>query len=427
MTQIGETVFLPPKDPEDSEEDNSERIRVRISIFFDGTLNNRVNTEHRVEGTDIYEKNEGQGSFENDYTNVAKMERYIEDAKDYDITLSTYIEGPGTVDEQSDKMRGYAFGTGKSGVKEKVKKGIIDVVTKITQKLEKDNIVEQLTLDVFGFSRGAAGARNFIHESLQSGQNPIKDRIVEKGYEVEKVEMCFAGLYDTVSSHGLNFSNDTETLKLDAVRSAKKVIHLVAAEEHRENFSLTTIESAGGKGQEIYLPGVHSDIGGSYVDPTSEDMVVYKSYSSKRAAEDRDQLVAAGWYHEDEIKLKTSIMHAMKPPARRTALHVRRDGIVNQYSRIPLHIMARYARETGIGIKGKLEGVEKVPSALSDAKQKIEKYVASHSRSSAEDWHHNESWLRKLRHDCMHFSARYEFGNGPRFINGQRHRKRYYG
>ena len=35
-------------------------------------------------------------------------------------------------------------------------------------------------------------------------------------------------------------------------------------DEFRENFDLTNIDSAGFKGLEITLPGVHSDIGGSY-------------------------------------------------------------------------------------------------------------------------------------------------------------------
>jgi len=33
-------------------------------------------------------------------------------------------------------------------------------------------------------------------------------------------------------------------------------VHLVAAEEHRKNFALTTIHSDEGKGREIFLPGV---------------------------------------------------------------------------------------------------------------------------------------------------------------------------
>ena len=50
-------------------------------------------------------------------------------------------------------------------------------------------------------------------------------------------------------------------------------MHLVAAEEHRKNVSLTDIASAGSKGRELFLPGVHSDIGGDYRDEASEAMV----------------------------------------------------------------------------------------------------------------------------------------------------------
>ena len=80
----------------------------------------------------------------------------------------------------------------------------------------------------------------------------------------------FAGLFDTVSSYGLCLSKekDTELFGLDAVRLAKNTLHLVAADEHRYFFPLVNIKSAGFN--EKVFPGVHSDIGGSYVDGDDE-------------------------------------------------------------------------------------------------------------------------------------------------------------
>jgi len=105
---------------------------------------------------------------------------------------------------------------------------------------------------------------------------------------VKKIEIDFAGLFDTVASHGLfrllfSLSN-TKNLKLHAVSKAKQAIHLIAAEEHRENFSLTDIASAGSKGRELFLPGVHSDIGGGYRDEASEAMVIYKALLAENVA-----------------------------------------------------------------------------------------------------------------------------------------------
>ena len=56
----------------------------------------------------------------------------------------------------------------------------------------------------------------------------------------------------------------------------KWVVQLASADEHRENFSLTNINSSlrAGVGVELRLPGVHSDIGGSYAerDPANPDL-----------------------------------------------------------------------------------------------------------------------------------------------------------
>jgi hypothetical protein len=397
-------------------------------------LKQKMSLEELQKAKGIYKKFEGEGSYENGYTNVVKLERHIDTDNppaDYQLMLKSYIEGPGTQEKKGDKMFGYAIGTGVSGVKNKVEKGVLDVVKKVSANhLEKGVMIEKLTLDTFGFSRGAAAARNFIHEALLEA-NSVAQQLKDKGYQVGKVEVCFAGLYDTVSSHGLSFSDDTRALNLDAVSHAKKVIHLVAADEHRENFSLTTIKSADGKGREIYLPGVHSDVGGSYRDGASEDQDIYWTMGAQAEEETKKQieeLVAAGWYTKDELKVKQSLHErGAKHIVKEVNLHAKRSSIHNHYHRIPLHTMAKFAREEKIVLNPRLDKDEVVPEELSTVKQEIERYVDSTSHSSAADWHHNEPWLRKLRHEYFHFSARLEIGNGPRFIDGKRQRIYYDG
>jgi len=199
-------------------------------------------------------------------------------------------------------------------------------------------------------------------------------------------------------------------------------MHLVAAEEHRKNVSLTDIASAGSKGRELFLPGVHSDIGGDYRDEASEAMVIYKALLAEDVTIERDRLIATGWYKANELSLK----HI--PPKIGLAevhLEANRNGIRHHYSRIPLHIMTRFARESGIDVKDKLERDEDIPEALSAIQQRIEAYIARIGNGSTEtDWQHNEEWLRQLRHDYLHFSAQYDTGMKPRFgDNGQRKRK----
>ena len=127
MTQQGEGIS---SDSSPDEPDNIEDlgVKIRFSVFFDGSLNNRTNIESRLEGNDIYQQNKAKdnnNSYGNDKTNVAKMELYIDDAKDFDYTLHAYIEGSGTTDDQGDSVLGYALGMGSTGVKEKVKMGLI--------------------------------------------------------------------------------------------------------------------------------------------------------------------------------------------------------------------------------------------------------------------------------------------------------------
>ena len=275
-----------------------------------------------------------------------------------------------------------------------------------------------------------------IHEALLEA-NSVAQQLKDKGYQVGKVEVCFAGLYDTVSSHGLSFSDDTRALNLDAVSHAKKVIHLVAADEHRENFSLTTIKSADGKGREIYLPGVHSDVGGSYRDGASEDQDIYWTMGAQAEEETKKQmeeLVAAGWYTKEELAVKQSLLErGAKHTVKEVNLHAKRSSIHNHYSRIPLHIMAKFARENNIAIKRKLEKNEDIPIELSTAQQAIHEYVDKHKgkgayTSKSDDWQDKKlTWLPALRHNYFHFSARLEIGNGPRFKDGKRTRQYYDG
>lgn len=137
MSQIGEASANAKIELEVIPDDKVERIKIRLSVFFDGTKNNRTNTDlikklrieavrngKKLEDNKLFKYAKSGTSYKNDYTNVAKMERYIESGSDttYQKKLSIYIEGPGTNDKKSDRLVGYAFGMGRTGISEKVKK-----------------------------------------------------------------------------------------------------------------------------------------------------------------------------------------------------------------------------------------------------------------------------------------------------------------
>ena len=444
-----------------------ETIKIRFSIFFDGTLNNKTNIEQRLlsaadntltkeerkaakelklktsakeqhEAARVYKqygakKEDEENSYEGYYTNVAIMEKYLDKSDEYDLNLQTYIEGSGTLDKAGDKTAGYAFAVWKTGIPAKVKKGVANVLDKIKKyNTDKETIIEKITLEVFGFSRGAAAARHFIHQAMLDKQ--LQDGLVEElGYKVQPqaVKVSFVGLYDTVSTYGILKTalgvgvSNTISLNLNAIAHAKQVIQLAAADEHREYFSLTNIHSARGKSREIFLPGVHSDIGGGYRDNGREKQVIYEDYgySLNDAKKEIQAQIAAGRYKENEIFLEHTLGYEGDESDDSSIIRVDKKNISNKYSRIPLQLMAEYARKSKVAIDTELERNEAIPVELNHIKQKIDDYIANTPKSKAAHWHHNnEAWLRDLRHDYFHFSARYSTGHTPRFNHGKRSR-----
>ena len=445
------------------ENDDHEKVSIRCHLFFDGTLNNRTNVEQRLlaakddklteqeraaaqelkNKTSLKEQQQAKltyqafggadsddsNSYEGYFTNIALLDRYADKAKEYDVTVKSYIEGAGSVDMDDDIKNGYAFGKGDSGVKKKVDKGLEKVVVGITENVPANKLIKKITLDVFGFSRGAASARYFIYQALYS-ENSLAEKLEANNYKVRKVEICFAGLFDTVSTYGysilLGLANNVSSLQLDSVRYAKQTIHLTSADEHRKYFSLTNIRSAQGDSREIFLPGVHSDIGGGYRDKITEQQIVFQGgeFELEDAKKERAALIEAGWYRDDEIKL---LQADEEEEEEFIKLEVNRKGIRNHYSRIPLHIMARFARKREIKINTKLELVEEIPASLKTLKDTIEHYIQTGKKSEAKHWHGNLDWLRQIRHDYFHFSARHALGHIPRYSKGRRYRKVYNG
>ncbi|MEM7159101.1 MAG: DUF2235 domain-containing protein [Myxococcota bacterium] len=419
MTEIGEGVSVPP-DPlsvdlgaeEPADEATSctlERIKVRISVFFDGTLNNRANTRYGQANDPDF--GQGSSSYHNELSNVARLEEHVEEAPEYDYSTSIYVEGIATRDDRRDLRLGSAYGMWRTGVRAKVERGKNAAIRWLRRMVGEDVVVETLTFDAFGFSRGAAAARNFIHV--------IREAYVDQtfaGMTVEELEFGFVGLYDTVASYGGNHGNDTEELQLDAVQHARFVLQLAAAEEYRENFPLTNIVSAP-EGRQIYLPGSHSDVGGGYVDGGSEDKALCGASggSGRIEAEGlRRKVLAENWYRRDETRI------VRRPSAHnrvdRYSLRVRREDIAKEYSYIPLHVMADFAIEHGMNIGEGLRRKFKIPSDLAPIKGTIDAHIANNEASTPEHW--QGVWtIANFRHDYLHFSGSEDIGMGVRFVD----------
>ncbi len=394
-------------------------VNYTFGVFIDGTLNNMYNTELRkkAEGKDqaettglnrnilagsIYEKHgdadDQESSYENDLSNPAILFKKYKEDKGKKL-FKVYTEGIGTNSapkeqeadlkaedyKDDDVMQGPGFGMGTAGIKDRVRKAIEDVKEYISSNISLGKeVVGTITFDVFGFSRGAAAARHFVHVVTQGAYKPkvtyAKETVSARdmfGYSLDqsyaykimpafgylgqlldeaklmdeqmKVVIRFVGIYDTVPHYGLVQSNDNKQLGLDDVNKANYVVHMVAADEHRANFSLVNISSvaktspdSGKKGGiELSYPGVHCDVGGAYEEgrpdnPKRIDATILASSLEPLRAE----LIRQGWFKEGELTIIRDPFY--RPTINNFRLEGNRKKISNQYSYIPLHIMADF-------------------------------------------------------------------------------------
>jgi hypothetical protein len=401
-TNVGVTVQPCPQSRQPV--DDKETVRIRVSLFYDGTGNNRTNVGLGPAHSD-------DDSYKASKSNIALLESVglSGPGPDVDHHFTVYTEGIGTVDAESDSNYALGLGTGDFGIEAKVERGLDEATKRIISHAAGREIIH-LHIDTFGFSRGAAAARYCVWVCLNQPGKTMKNRIQARGGVVGQVEVKFVGLFDTVASHGLVHSNDTADLHLDAISAAGKVIQLAAAEEHRANFRLTNIASAGAKGTEFFLPGVHSDIGGGYMPFEDENewlLLVY--YNGEGTTEimqrEIDWMTAAGWYRADELS-KVSGNGQLKG---------NRKGIGNLYSRIPLRLMADFGRETGVHFQSVIEDDHGIPPdnpTLQAANQAIVTMVKLGGGKTPGMWFtvnpaSDPSWHKQLRHNQLHFSARY--------------------
>ncbi|WP_024459840.1 phospholipase effector Tle1 domain-containing protein [Marinimicrobium sp. LS-A18] len=435
MTQVGEGVFVPqpPISGGDEGDEGKKKLSVRLLLFFDGTANNRTNVEERENNTEVYQELQDQWlglkayqSYNNGRSNIALLEAQVDDRtppKGFDYARKLYVEGAGTEDREADHRKGLAMGTGSTGIEAKVTKGIrlaVGNIRELFQNSGEDSTLKQLTIDLYGFSRGAASARYCIHKLMDAGGEPISEQLEIEGFPADQIEVNLVGLFDTVSSHGMSFNNDVNALKLDSIRRAKRVVQLEASEEYRSNFSLTTIDSAGGKGQRICLPGAHSDVGGGYRSGP-EAQIVYRGHQRDRHS-DRDWLLAQGWYRPEELGLPTSrntLSHV---------IHAERELVKTSYSKIPLELMAEFIQDEGVSMNEQkfpeLVDLSEESDELRELQSRIQAYVASGSESRPEHWQGRDPLLRIIRHQYLHLSAHYSsVGMAPRLHEGQRRRK----
>ena len=191
-------------------------------------------------------KGKGDGtSYANFLSNPAIHEYMNKRNKAEERQVSQYIEGPGTeefsdeaqangiADELNgrDDLFGNGFGAGPTSIRIKVDRGISRLQEKIPQALsEKEQYIQKIQVDVFGFSRGAAAARYFISRR-DFLYGPWQGQ--PTGQARPEVVINFVGLYDTVSSFAPKLTSYWRLLR--------GVIHYRSL--NTDHFSATTCRS----------------------------------------------------------------------------------------------------------------------------------------------------------------------------------------
>jgi RHS repeat-associated protein len=120
-----------------------------------------------------------------------------------------------------------------------------------------------ITLDIVGFSRGAAAARDFANRVVIRNRNGYYRQRPEVRGGCVTVLIRFMGLFDTVASTNIS------SLNLAIPDAVRHVAHAVAVNEHRATFpgeSIERLSDVGFSGNRIErgFIGAHSDVGGAY-------------------------------------------------------------------------------------------------------------------------------------------------------------------
>ncbi|WP_166221909.1 type VI secretion system tip protein TssI/VgrG [Pseudomonas atagonensis] len=337
----------------DLEDETPSGITLRIGVFFDGTGNNKANSEtvaacyapdaNLAEAAEEIQKHcaaygyDGDGnspdnSYGNDVSNIVRLydlytdhafETLPENTKN--ASLRVYIEGIGTTDGGSDSLYAQATGRGDTGVSARVKQSPEKIIDRFRLLIETNPsaLIEKIELDIFGFSRGAAAARHFANEMLKNERSSLANALPagSPGFsdsfdwsQNSSITINFIGLFDTVAAianpwlldfTGANNRNPFVDLKLPD-GCAKKVVHLVARDEFRENFALNSLGDI-----DLVLPGSHSDLGGGYLPRAKEKLLLstpitsticQKKESTRSAAYVSAEKEAFAWYAKGVIE-----------------------------------------------------------------------------------------------------------------------------
>ncbi|CAM4341452.1 phospholipase effector Tle1 domain-containing protein [Flavobacterium terrigena] len=535
----------------DHETKNKTKVDFIIGVFFDGTGNNRFNSDlvyykHLDKNNNVienqYKKTKVKGkkkdfmvdtdsSYWNPYSNIVLLHDLYKIGLDETKNSNTkktyyirqYVQGIGTLEEEEDDTLGSGFGVHNRGVIGKVQEACEKISNQLSDifNTNKNYTIGSLTFDVYGFSRGAASARHFCNEvigidskitnfgnqkdsnsikkivkidntrvSLKNNKLPIsqtytlgmlgdefkKKKIYYKytdsfssSEDNEKVKIRFLGLFDTVVSQFISkyygdFNLDklkeyNELVKVKNLQKAnvdiskldiKRVLHLTADDEWRENFPSTSAN----KGITIRVLGAHSDIGGGYAALQKENTKIHlfkvetgtnedeinNPKIGKKEIELQKFFIKNGFCKQNEIKFKkigeitkkVKINNLETSVVNGVVLRLESEKIIKpRYSTVPLSIMKEISQKAGVPF---VKDIGEIKNKESETKPKpfeyevpkdLKNYLKIVSENANEDYEklYNKKIIKakskltteivhKIRHEFVHLSSNF---NKPAF------------
>lgn len=212
-------------------------------------------------------------------TNIVNLKRILTNNHDHQIVR--YHRGVG-----NDNDNGWVKSIWKGATGTAIASIVERAYARFVQDWQKGDLIY-----IFGFSRGAAAARILaskiaklgVAKSVEITVEPKENKetkVVEQAItdvrfpskEKMDVDIEFLGVWDTVSALGLKTNvrrfigkKDDDLFTDDHIaKNIKRAVHLVAIDETRNIFVPSLMNHKQGIVHEVWFPGVHSDIGGSY-------------------------------------------------------------------------------------------------------------------------------------------------------------------
>ncbi|MDO7243242.1 DUF2235 domain-containing protein [Acinetobacter pittii] len=332
---------------------------VHISVFFDGTGNNKDADEEQKKWSNPARLWRNARALIDDHKKEGK------DSSNYAIYVSgvgTRFNGQLNIFQRALAMiqdhSGLGLGVGSGGTRRldygedqlndalkqvmilNAKKAEIDTskyanekkvysFAEVEKSLSQHRLIKKINISTFGFSRGAALARAFTNQFMWQCESDCNG--LTYGTGKYPIEFKFMGIFDTVASFGLpatNLNNNLTFEGRDMVidERVKMCVHHIAGNEQRFAFPVDLIHKENGEisnpnWKEIVYPGMHSDVGGGYT-PGSQN--VNDNYARIPLKDMLEEAVNAGvrMFDYNQLKEKYGVLFAEQFEIQDKTLHL---------------------------------------------------------------------------------------------------------